>query len=197
MKAQVKEKPKVLAPAGVHDARCIKIVDLGTQHSEKYDSDTRQIRFEFELVDEKYVFDEDRGEQSFIVGRNFSLNLGKKAHLRKNIESWIAKALKDNTEFDIGSLAGEPCQIQIVHTEKNAEGNQYANISNILPPPKKGKVARAENDIVVFDLDNFDKEVFNSLPEWMQEIIKKSAEYKDILTSGKLAGGKNKPAKRR
>lgn len=193
MKAEVKAKQRVLAPEGVHAARCINIIDLGTQHSEKYNSDTRQLQFTFELVDETHVFDEEKGEQPFIIGRKFSYNLGKRAALRKTIEAWIGKGLKEGSEFDIGSLLGEACQVQVVHNEGD-NGETYANIAAVLAPPKKGKVTRAASDLVILDLDEFDKEVFSSLPEWIQEIIKLSPEYDAIVSSGKLGKKEKTPA---
>lgn len=191
-KIDVKNPPKVLAPEGLHAARLIQIIRLGVQRSEKFNSETDQVLLGFELVDEKHVFNEERGEQPFVMSRTYSLGLGKKSNLRKIVENMIGKQLKENSTFDIETLAGEPCQIQVKHTE-NDKGDKFANIDSVVGPPKvKGKtvkVTRAENDIIVFDIDDFTKEQFDALADWIKTNIKKSKQWPDVkhMAEGKAA----------
>jgi hypothetical protein len=60
---------------------------------------------------------------------------------------------------------------------KEVNGNVYSNIASISPVPKGMEVASAINPPVRFDLEDFDKKVFDGLPNWQKEIIMKSPEY--------------------
>lgn len=177
MEVTVKSSNRVLAPEGIHAARCIRIVDLGTQLSNNPDwKPSRKLNLGFELVDEPYVFDEEKGEENFVVYANYTLSLGKKSRLRPVIESWTGKKIEESFELD--NLLDAPCQIQIVHTKK--DDKTYANITNIMAPGK-GKVTKSTNKAVSLYLDEtFDQEVFDSLPEFMQDMISDSPEYQAL-----------------
>lgn len=191
-KIEVKNPPKVLAPEGLHAARLMWLIQIGIQRSEKFNSETPQVILGFELVDEKHVFNEEKGEQPFFMSRKYSFGLGKKSNLRKVVENIIGKQLKENTTFDLESIVDMPCQVQVKHTE-NDKGDKFANIDSVVGPPKSGgkvvKVTRAENDAIVFDIDDFTKEQFDALPQWVQTDIKKCKQWPDIkhMAEGKAA----------
>lgn len=181
MKATEKKFERINPPEGSHIARIIRIIDMGTQHSDKFNSDQHKIRITFELVNEKYVFDEDKGEQPFLVDRQYTLNLSPKASLRKDLENWLGrkftkKELEDG--FDMAKLIGSAGQLQIVHTEVGDE--IYGNINGLMSVPKGTKVPKAVNDEYILDLDDFDQEIFDQLPDWMQELIEASPEYEAL-----------------
>ncbi len=171
-----------LAPEGSHVARCYQIIDHGTHFEEKYKKRNRKVQFMFELPYEKAVFNEEKGEQPFYVKTQFNMFMNEKASLRKFIEAWIGKTMTDKqaADFDITSLIGQPCMLNVVHNVKGE--NTYANIASIMPVPKGTQVPPAINEQLVFDTLNPDKEVFDKLPEFLQEIIKDSDEIK--LLSG-------------
>jgi len=177
MKLTPKSSSRILAPEGIHFARCIRIVDLGTQESSNPEwRASRKLNLGFELVDESAIFDEERGEENFVVYGNWNQSLGKKSKLRPLIESWTGKKIAD--EFELDTLLDLPCQIQITHVT-NDKGT-YANITNIMGPGK-GKVSKSTMEPESLYLDEtFDEEIFKKLPEFMQEMIEDSPEYKAI-----------------
>ena len=179
-----KQKEVAIAPEGVFFARCIRIIDLGTQtvNFEGSSSEKRQIQFSFELLSEKHVFDPEIGEQPFIVhSKTLTLSLHRKSALRSLLESWSGKKIPETGEVDIDSFLGKECQVQVVHNEYN--GNTYANISGVLSVAKGMKVPPAENEALMISLepDEFKQDAFEKLPEWLREKISASPEYQALL----------------
>ena len=83
--------------------------------------------------------------------------------------------------FETSTLLGKTALISIVH--KPVEDNTYANIDNIAPLPEAMKAPEIKSENIDFDLDRFDKNVFDSLPVYVQNKIEESEEYKDILST--------------
>jgi hypothetical protein len=87
MKVKSSQRERILAPEGVHNARCIQVIDLGTQESKQWGS-KRKVQLAFELVDESAVFNEEKGEENFVLYRTYTLSLAPKASLTKDIKIW-------------------------------------------------------------------------------------------------------------
>ena len=179
MKIPRKNKERINPTEGSHIGRLIRIVDMGTQHSEKFGSDRRKIMLTFELGDEKAVFDEEKGEQPFVIGREFTMLLTPKSGLRKFLLSWVGSKV-DDEEFDISDYLNKPCQISVVLDSNNDENIEYANLYSVKPIKKGVKVPKAENPILEFDLDNFDEEVYEQLHDWEKEKISGSPEFQEL-----------------
>lgn len=183
MKVSEQKFERINPPEGTHFARLIRIIDCGTQHSDKFGTDQHKIRMTFELVDEKYEFDEAKGEQPFLIDRQYTLNLNPKASLRKDMEAWRGKKftkaeLEDG--FDMKKLINSAGQVQIVHTPSADGDATYANIGALMAAPKGIKVTRPENDRFLFSIEEFDQELFDSFPDWIREMIESSPEYQEM-----------------
>jgi hypothetical protein len=172
-----------LCPPGNHVARCIQIVDLGTQETEFMGKRKmlKQIRINWELPAELKVFKEENGEQPFIVGKTYTLSLFEKANLRQALESWRGKPFTEEElkGFDILVLLGKPCMLNIVHGVTKA-GRDYAKITSVTPMPKGMFCPDQINASKSFSLQSFDEAEFDALSEWLQDTIKKSIEYKAV-----------------
>lgn len=184
-----------LIPAGVHLARCIGLIDLGTQKLtfDGKDKQVHQVRIEFELPTETYEYEEEvdgkkeKKTGTRVIGTNFTVSLSGKATLRKFLESWRGlKFTKEELEgFDLAKVLGKTCQLQIIHSEDG----KYANISTALPLMKGIEVPEGKRDLVTFSIEEdekgnvtgFDEEVFDKLPEWLQTKIQDSKEMKDLF----------------
>lgn len=182
------------APAGTHSARCIQVVDLGTQKSEYKGKVTqaRKVRFVFELVDEKHVFDETKGEQPFVVGKEFTLSVGDKSALKPVIEAWRGKKLTEQEKeqgVDLAIFLGKPALVSIVHEKSKTNDKIYANISGISSVLKGMQVAKSSNPELLFFIgDEKQFEVFEQLPEFVKEKIKASPEFQDEMVKN-IEGG--------
>lgn len=183
MKLSKNKGERILPEEGTHPARLLRAIDLGTTYSERYNNSTRSIDLTWCLTETAHVFDEEKGEQPFVVSRRFSQKIGPKAALGKVIKSWLGREPED--DFDIQELFNTPCMVSVVYNEvkKDGETNTYANVDNVMKVPKGMKVSALQQEPQVFDLDEFDQDAFMELPEFMREIIARSDEYKELKGS--------------
>jgi len=165
---------RVIIPAGTHVARCYGIIDLGTQHSERFGNWTRKVSLQFELPNE--LMDDGR---PLAISKKYSLSLNDKANLKKDLESWLGRGITDQEQkegFALGSLLGAPCLLSIIHADSN--GKIYANIAAVMSVPKGTPVPSQSNPAVSYDVENGKDAVYAKLPEWIRTIIEQSKEFK-------------------
>ncbi len=167
-----------IAPAGNHLANCIKVIDLGTQPgSEKFPKPKRKVKISWELPEELV------GEtgKPFIINQKYTLSLHENAALCQHLESWRGRPFTDAEAdgFDIANLLGVACMLNVVHAKSG--DNVYANVAAISPVPKSLPKIAPVNQLVHFDLSDFDGLVFESLSEFDQKTIKASPEYQAIF----------------
>jgi len=180
MKAPVNSgggQTRQIAPEGAYPARCYQIIDKGTTFDEKWGNKKRKVQILFELPTETAVFSDDKGPQPYYVKAVFNLTMGEKASLRKFIESWIGKKLTDAqaADFDIVKLLGHPGMVNIAHNGK--DDRVYANIMSISPLPKGLACPAAVNELLSYDTTEHDEAVFNKLPDFLKDDIRKSDEW--------------------
>ena len=169
-------------PAGTHLARCVSIVDQGTQETEFNGEKkiARKVRFTWETPEETAVFKQENGEQPFLVSKVFTLSLHEKASLTKTIESWLGRKLTDEEKsngYDITSFLGKECIINIVHKESGDK--IYANVDSVSPLMKGMTAPKQITESVLFSLEKgeYDQSIFDGLGEWLKNIIIQSPEY--------------------
>lgn len=179
-------------PAGNHLAACYRVIDLGTQQSE-YLGETkhqRKVLISWELCDE--FMETDEGPKPFTVHQRYTWSMHEKATLRHHLESWRGQALKDSDfgegGFEIQNIIGKPCLVSVVHRE--AGGKTYANVSSVSKLPKGMQPQRPTNETVYLWLENgeFNREVYNSLPDGLKETISKSPEYHEAVNPSGRTG---------
>lgn len=168
-------------PAGVHTAVCYGIIDLGVQVATFNDETSiqRKIMLLFELPDETY--ENESGEAiPRVISKQYTLSLHPRSSLNKMIATWRNKPFTDEeikAGFDLSQIIGWGAQLSISN-EKSKQGKPYAKIEGIMGLPK-GFPAPKPTQKIRFDLDEPDAlETMTMLPNWLQEIIKKSETYK-------------------
>ena len=121
------------APIGLHRGVCCDIVDLGyldTQWGKK-----RKIDLKVQIA-----VDMDTGKP-FLVSKRYNATLGqtstKKSNLLSDLEGWRGREFTEQEAklFDLETLIGVQCQVNIVHNE-GTRGGTFANISAIVPGVK-------------------------------------------------------------
>lgn len=163
------------APEGSHPARCIAVVDLGTQTSE-FNGEMRSRRalwIQWELPGEARTTGAFAGEV-FRVGSIYTRSLHPKSSLRADLESWRGKSFtaEELKQFDIARLLGTPCLLQVGRNEKGR-----ARVNAVMSLPKGMTVPACVNDPVLLSLDAFDQSVYADLPKGIQAMVASSPEY--------------------
>lgn len=166
------------APPGMHVARCISLIDLGTQTT-TWQTDVkhqRKVRLVFELPETKM-----NDGRPFTISRRYTLSLSKKSALRRDLVGWRGREFSKEEEagFELKNVLGAPAFLNCV------QDGEYVNVSTISPLPKKTKAPKQVNPSTYFSLDpgEFDPKVYAALGESTKEIIAKSPEFQ-ALTSG-------------
>ena len=161
---------------GVHKARCIKVIDLGTQKNEYEGNITwkRQVLVIWETPDQT-----NETSEPLTISKFYTLSLHEKSNLGIDLTSWRGRAFSETEKkgFDIANLIGQPCTLNVI------QGNKNNKIGSVMPLAKSDKIAEQYHTNVIFDLKDFQngkKEVFNQLPEGIRNIILRSRELEGL-----------------
>lgn len=171
---------RVLPPKGNHLAIISQIIDWGTV-KDSFGS-RRKVEFISELPEHTHVFNEDDGEMPIIIDRKFANNLGsakRPSGLREFIEAITGEEVEGD-EYELEDLLGVGYRVNIVIKNDGEYKNAVHKAYTMLSPAENKKLPKIQGASFVFDLDNFDQEVFDSLPTWKQGEIAKSPEYKAL-----------------
>lgn len=172
---------KELIPAGNYIARCYQMIQIGTV-DEIINNETKQmnkVRIGWELPTETRVFSVERGEQPFVISKEYTLSLSDKANLRKMLASWRGKDFTEEQAkcFDISVLIGIPCMLNVIHKLSKDGTKTYQEIGSVSPMPKGVVCPDQVNKNSLLEYDNFDYVLFDSLPDFIKDKIKSSKEF--------------------
>ena len=170
--------------AGMKQAVCYSVIDLGT-HNHTWQGqvkERRRLLLTFEVLGERIEYEKDgkKIEGIRVVGKEYTLSLGDKAVLRKDLESWrgqkfTAEELKG---FDVSVLVGVNAVLNIVHNV--VEDRTYANIETINPLMDNMEKVKAENMLISYSVRDDGIRWPENMPEWIVSKIKESKEMKLI-----------------
>mgnify|MGYP001365734589 FL=1 len=158
---------------GVHKARCVRVIDLGTQQNDYQGqiSWKRQVMLIWEVPSET----DNKGEP-LTISKFYTLSLNEKANLANDLVSWRGRPFTETEKkaFDISKVAGKPCSINVILNQNNKP-----KVSTVMPIGKNDEIAQQFHPNMVFSITDFQEkkmEVFNQLPEGIRNIILKSKE---------------------
>src|SRR3990167_5131511 len=175
-------------PVGTHVARCIKVIDIGTQKSEYQGQANirRQCIIGFELPNE-LISEGDYKGKPFVVSKFYTASLNEKANLRKDLENWRGRAFSEQEllGFESKNILGKSCMLSLTLNDKGK-----VRVTGVMALPKGMQVPEQVNSAVYFSLDEFDSAVFETLSDGYQKFIKASPEWAQLQ-----AGGTKKPGR--
>lgn len=125
-------KSFIPAPAGVHQAVCVDVIDKGILEV-TYAGKTKK-RHKITLA---WQIDELRDDgKRFLVYKRYTCSLNEKATLRKDLESWRGRPFTREEEmgFDVEAVLGVNGLVNIQHNTK--ESTTYANVVAVMPLAK-------------------------------------------------------------
>jgi hypothetical protein len=133
-------------PAGMHLARCYRIVDMGTQMTtwKGTAKQRRKVMLQFEIHSEDsngHPLTTDKGEP-MSISKNFTASLGENAILRQELENWRSRAFtpEELNGFQLKNILGAWAMLSVIK-EVGSDGNEYTNISSINPVSSQVKKA--------------------------------------------------------
>jgi hypothetical protein len=162
---------------GTYISRCIRVIDLGTQMTiwQGKEKESEKVLIEWELPMEC-----NSDGEPFRISKRYTLSLHRQAALLKDLEAWRGKPFTEEElqGFHLQNILGANCMINITETEK--EGKKYANVNSVMSLPKGMTKVESPSALVIFDLNNYDQSVYESLSPKLQEIIAKSPEFQAL-----------------
>lgn len=179
--------------AGVYPARLVQVIDMGLQAQRPYQGQDKppvqEIMLTYELVDTfmvgedgEEIEDKPRWVTEIIPLHNL------KAEKAKSTKRYLALDPNCDFEGDFSKVVGVPVNVTLVQNQ--VQEKTYVNVAGIasMRPKDAIKTPALINDSKIFDLDNPDLEIFSTLPEWIQEKIKKNLNYKGSKLDRILSG---------
>lgn len=181
--AEKKEGDFVQVEPGTYVARCYSMIEIGTIETEFNGEKKKvhQVNITWELPTETAIFREENGPEPFVVSKTYTLSMHEKSKLRKDLESWRGRGYTEaeTKRFDITKLLGQPCLLSIIHEPSKTEPKKnYARIASISPLMKGMECPPQVNQTRLLSFEDWNENLFLVLPEWLQEKIKSSEEYK-------------------
>jgi hypothetical protein len=117
------------APAGLSQAVCVDVVDMGMLKVSYagVDKEQHKVRIVWQLEDMM------ADGKPFLIQKRYTLSLHEKANLRKDLESWRGRSFtpEELIKFDVETIIGKNAQLNIQHVTK--DGKTYANVVSIVP----------------------------------------------------------------
>lgn len=170
-------------PAGSYLARCVRLVDMGTQKTE-YQGEVktaRKVLLAFEVLDDEARRDDG---EPFVLSKRYTLSLHEKAALRKDLASWRGRDFtpEELKGFDLKTILGKDCFLSVVEATKG--DRIYSNIASIMRPPK-GMTApegTGNEPLLYWDMSaaNPDWQALQQLHPKLIEQIEQSPEYQRL-----------------
>lgn len=174
MKIKDRAKPKTPpVEPGAYPAVCIGVIDLGEQYSEKFKNYANKVQIVWELPTE--TIEVDGKQEPRQLSKEFTISSSKKGNLRGFLSSWNSKTYSDEEflELDLFDQIGRACQVNVVLNETG----EYANVESAIPLMKGYPAPKSSTAPIRWDMDHWDDAVFQDIPAWVQEKIKKSTQY--------------------
>jgi hypothetical protein len=164
--------------AGTYSARCIKVIDLGTQQ-QNFNGEIswkRQVLVIWEIPSEL----KEGTTDPLTISKWYTLSLHEKANLGIDLTSWRGRAFteKEKQGFDITKLLGVPCMLNVITSDKGK-----SKVGSLMPLLKGTEIAEQITPSLSFSIDDYQngqREAFNQLSEGIRNIILRAKEFEGI-----------------
>jgi hypothetical protein len=173
-------------PAGSHIARCISVIDLGTQQHQGFQGSppwsSRDVRITFELPTTMMegIYKPEVKGKPFGASITLKQSLHPSSKMRKMLVGWRGRdfTAEELGNFDLKSILGKACFLSLV------ERGEYVNIESIAAIPKGVICPPQVNPSIYFSLDpsEFDNNVLTKFGDKLQEKIQSSPEYQALFS---------------
>lgn len=163
---------------GANIGRCSALIDLGTQTMTWPGSSKpqtgRRVQITFTVFDAA-------GKESRI-SKEFLFSMSDRAGLRKFMESWRGQpfSAEELDHFNPKKILAAPAMLNVAMKE-GGDHKQRPQIAGIMKPPGGLPVPALKYPPTLFSLKAPDRETFRRLPMWIQNKIRQSQEWSQLM----------------
>ncbi len=173
----LKVKKKVSFPpvdGGTYPAICVGIIDLGEQLNDYNNRKSYEdhVLFIWELPNVTIEIDGEKKPRW--VSKEYNAVLSERSNLSKMLTSW--RGVEPPDEFDLPQMIGEAALIQVVVKEKQ-NGELKNDITGVMGFINGVPKPQTETELLLFNMDEWNDEIFEKLPDWVKKRIMKSTQY--------------------
>jgi hypothetical protein len=162
------------APEGPHVARCVSVVDLGTQPgSQQFPTPRHKVMFAWELPN---VLEEIEGQQvPKLVFKRYSMSLHENSRMRKDLQTWRGKVFTADelAGFALRKVLGAPGMVSITHSPDG----QHANIDAIMAVPPGMECSEAHHDLVYYEIEEGANATYETFGDKLKATIRSAPEW--------------------
>lgn len=179
-----------LLPSKSYSAVCVAAIYLGEQYSQ-YDKQKQgkyvnQCMFIFEIPSERVEVNNE-SKPRWISTKQMTASLSERSALGQFISSWCGESMEEISLLD---LLGRSA-ILAVSQKETSKDSKYNIIESITGIPDGIPSPTPESELLAFDADEPDMQVFEKLPSWIQDIIKKSTQFMENPPMQEIAPPEN------
>ena len=109
------------------------------------------------------------------VRKEVTESLGVNSNMTKILAQWMSAS--DVSEFDLEECVGKSCVLSVEKSVSDATGNEYNKVTGISAMIAGMEAPPAILPTFAYSVDEHTDEAFAKLPEWLQEVVKKSSEW--------------------
>ena len=155
-------------------AVCVYSIDIGEQLHKYTDKSSYQhdVVIGFELSGVSY---EENGEKKpYDLSKTYNASKYPTSAFRKMVNAWNGREMsqEEADQFDTNDVVGRTAMVNVVLKE-----NGYNDIQSVMQVPPGLPEPVATMPFIRFDMEPWDQQAFEALPEWAQNRIKKSTQY--------------------
>jgi len=170
-------KQRQIPPPGTYTAYLAWWIELGTQF---YEGEWEwKFSTHWELTETRATFKKERGPEPFLLGKEITAYIGKRANMRKIAEAMFGRSLTgaEVASFDTEKIrtCGKPLMVPVSH-ETGRDSETYPIITGFAPVRKGAKVPAPVLPTLHYRIEDGTGGDFVKLPSWIQDKILASRE---------------------
>lgn len=167
---------------GTYQAICYSVIDLGTQHSDKFNQDLHQVCLTWEIPEVRIdVLREGKTKNlPRVQSKSYTLSLSEKSNLYNDLVSWrgVPFTQEELEGFDVFTIVGANCLLTITNEVK--DGKTKAKVAGIAKLMKGMKKLTSENPVARYCIAEDGLVIPESVPDWLKTKIAQSVEWRAI-----------------
>ena len=164
-----------LIPEGPHAARCVRVIEIGKQYSQRYDNEANKAVIVLSIPNVKMEINGE--EKQRFISNPFGITISNNE--RATMRQW-ARALCPDGGNSLGDFLNQPCQVVVRH-QKKEDGSSFDRIDSIAPILPGLEVGELDMEPFWLQWNSPDPEVLAQVPEFTRGLIKQATNYQGSL----------------